>query len=328
MNYRLPRYDYRTNRIKQARFWLLLGTGIFVALIVFINLVYALVRTRVTVKEESYILRDGFPLFTDAKEYIRLIRTYPYVAGVRLTIHRLAAGESYWDVAMRYGISMDTLIAANPFLTTLAPKEGTEVVVPAMDGVLLAIDDVFDVVRMRKRLNYQGDAAGEYKPSLFKLISTDQIRLVFFRAARPVLVNRSIEKLYRLKNFFQQPVRGHFTCLFGGREHPFIQDGTVRFHNGVDIIAPYGTPIRPAREGIVIFTGWRGGFGNTVMIQHHEGYTTLYGHLADITVRMGEWVTRTGVIGHLGSTGWSTGPHLHFTVMKHGMDLDPLYFIW
>jgi len=79
---------------------------------------------------------------------------------------------------------------------------------------------------------------------------------------------------------------------------------------------------------MVIFTGWRGGFGNTVMIQHDEGYTTLYGHLSSISVKVGAWVTKDDIIGQVGSTGFSTGPHLHFTVMKHGQDVNPLLFIW
>ena len=131
-----------------------------------------------------------------------------------------------------------------------------------------------------------------------------------------------------IKNIFQSPLRGNYTSLFGSREHPYIQDGTFRFHNGVDIVSRYGNPIRPAREGMVIFTGWRGGFGNTIIIQHDEGYSTLYGHLSNISVKVGAWVTKNDVIGQVGSTGFSTGPHLHFTVMKHGQDLNPLLFIW
>jgi murein DD-endopeptidase MepM/ murein hydrolase activator NlpD len=328
MNYRMPRNRFKKRGISIPRSRVLMAAGALIAVLVLGNAITALVRDRVTVKEGSYILRNGFPLFTDAKEYLRMVKAYPYVAGVRLSTHRLVTGESYWDVASQYNISIDTLIAANPFITTLQPREGVEVVVPARDGVLLAIDDILDVRRMRRLLNFKGEVGGEYLPSLFRLISTDQIRLVFFKGVRPVVVNQSIEKLYRIKNFFQQPVKGHFTCLFGNREHPFMQDGVLHYHNGVDIIAPYGTPIHPAREGMVIYTGWRGGFGRTVMVQHQEGYTTLYGHLDSITVNEGDWVTADSVIGHLGSTGWSTGPHLHFTVMKHGIDLDPLFFIW
>lgn len=326
MNYRMPRKRFRQRSLNNDR--LIIAGAVLAVMLVLGNVITALVRDRVIVREGSYVTKEGFPLFTDAKEYIRLAKSYPYNPGVRLSFHIMSNGESYWDVAYMHNISIDTLVAANPFITSLVPKSGIEIVVPAQDGVLLAIDDIFDVRRMRNLLDYRGGVRGDYMPGIFRLISTDDIRFVFFRGQRPVIVNNSLEQLYRLKYVFQSPLRGNFTSLFGDRQHPYIQDGTFRFHNGVDICSSYNTPINPAREGMVIFTGWRGGFGKTVMIQHHEGYTTLYGHLSSINVKIGDWVTKDMVIGHVGSTGWSTGPHLHFTVMKHGWDIDPLLFIW
>ncbi|MBN1495675.1 MAG: M23 family metallopeptidase [Spirochaetes bacterium] len=315
-------------QVRQMKTYGIIISIVLAVVILLGNVITALVRDSVKVKKGSYIVKEGFPLFTDSSEYLRMIKQYPYIAGVRLMTHRLAAGESYWDVAYRNNISIDTIIAANPFITSLVPRDGVEIVVPAQDGVLLAIDDILDVRRMRKRLKYEGEVRGEYIPTPFKLISTDDIRLVFFKEARPVIVNNYLEKLYRIKNVFRSPVRGNFTSLFGNREHPFMQDGVVMYHNGVDIGSQRGTPVHPARDGMVIFTGWRGGFGNTVMMQHYEGYTTLYGHLSSISVQCGDWITKDQVLGRVGSTGWSTGPHLHFTVMKHGRDLDPLLFIW
>ncbi len=321
----LPLSRYHIRLIKTYGTFISIG---LVSIFLLGNIITALVRDNVKVKEGSYVIRKGFPLFTDAREYIALIKRYPYNPGVKVTTYRISPGESYWDVAHRNGISIDTLVAANPFLTTLVPKEGTEIVVPATDGLLVAIDEIWDVRRMRRLLDYDGKVTGDYLPTLFKIISTDQIRFVFFRGEKPLVVNDSLEKLYKLKNIFQSPVGGRFTSLFGDRVHPFMEDGTVRYHNGVDIIAPFNTSVHPAREGMVYFTGWRGGFGNTVMIQHHDGYSTLYGHLNAIHVKCGDWVTKKDSIGLLGSTGWSTGPHLHFTVMRHGRDLNPLLFIW
>jgi murein DD-endopeptidase MepM/ murein hydrolase activator NlpD len=317
-------------QVRKVRFYAMVTSIALIAILVLGNIITALVRDSVTVSKGSFALKNGFPLFTNSKEYIRLVKNYPYNAGVRLAIHQMAIGESYWDVAYQNRISMDTIIAANPFITSLVPEEGIDIVVPSEDGVLLAIDDVFDVRRMKNHLNYKGEARGEYLPTPFKLVSTDDIRLVFLRNAKPVIVNNALEKLYRIKNIFHIPLQGNFTSLFGHRYHPFIQDGTVRYHNGVDIVSNYGTPIHPARDGMVIFAGDRGGFGTTVMIQHDEGYTTLYGHLIrnSITVKCGDWVSKSDIIGRVGSTGWSTGPHLHFTIMRHGQDLNPLLFIW
>ena len=316
-------------QVRQIKFYSIIGSIALAAVMILGNIIAAIVCDHVTVKKGSYSTKQGFPLFTDAKEYIRMVKAYPHNPGVRLFTHRLAGGESYWDVAYQYHINIDTLIGANPFITSLVPKDGIEVVVPAADGLLLAIDDVLDVRRMRNLLDYKGEVRGDYLPTPFKIISTDDVRLVFFKGEKPVIVNNSLEKLYRIKNIFQSPIqRGYFTSLFGDRVHPFMQDGELRYHNGVDIVAATGTPVHPTRDGMVIFTGWRGGFGNTVMVQHHEGYTTLYGHLESINTKVGDWVTKKHMIGRVGSTGWSTGPHLHFTVMKHGWDIDPLLFIW
>jgi len=315
-------------QIRQVRGYSIIISITLAAIFVLGNIITALVSDRVTVEESAYVLKDGFPLFTDSKQYIRVVKTYPYNAGVTLKIHRMANGESYWDVAYHYRISIDTIIAANPFITSLIPQDNIEIVVPSADGVLMAFNNVFDVLRMKWRLNFAGQVMGDYCPTPFKIISTDDVRFVFFRGAKPVVTNNAIEKLYKIKNIFQSPVTGNFTSLFGDRVHPFVQDGALRYHNGVDIISNYDTPIHPTREGMVIFTGWRGGFGKTIMIQHSEGYTTLYGHLNSINVKCGDWVTKKNIIGRVGSTGWSTGPHLHFTIMRHGQELNPLYFIW
>ncbi len=322
-----PINRYRTRPIKAYSIAIAAGLG---AIFLLGNVITALVRDSVTVSKGSYILKEGFPLFTDGKEYISLVGHYPYNPGVSLKIHRLSAGESYWDVAYRNNISIDTIVAANPFIQSLVPIDGIEIVVPSVDGVLMALDDVFDVRRMRKRLNFSGATTGDYLPTIFKIISADDIRFVFFKGAKPAIVNNSLEQLYRLKNIFQIPLNGFFTSLFGDRQHPFLLDGSFRYHNGVDIVAHTGAPIHPAREGMIIFTGERGGFGVTVMVQHDEGYTTMYGHLmANSTpFKVGDWVTKKDVIGRVGSTGWSTGPHLHFTIMRHGYDLNPLMFIW
>ncbi len=322
---RIPINRYQVRQIKGYSIII----SIALALIVIIgNVIMAFVSHRVTVEKSAYVLKEGFPLFTDSEQYIRVVKTYPHNPGVVLKIHRMAYGESYWDVAYQYRISIDTLIAANPFLTSLVPQDNIEIVVPAADGVLLAFNNIFDVMRMKWRLDFSGDVFGEYLPTLFRIISTDDVRFVFFKGVKPIVINNAIEKLYRIKNIFQSPVTGNFTSFFGDRVHPFVQDGALRYHNGLDIISNFNTPIYPTREGMVIFTGWRGGFGKTVMVQHTEGYTTLYGHLNAIEVKCGDWVTKKDIIGRVGSTGWSTGPHLHFTIMRHGQDLNPLYFIW
>jgi murein DD-endopeptidase MepM/ murein hydrolase activator NlpD len=100
-------------------------------------------------------------------------------------------------------------------------------------------------------------------------------------------------------------------------------------HAGIDFTAPTGTPIYATADGQVRIAGNRGnGFGNHVIIRHGYGYETLYGHMAKVKARVGQTVKRGEVIGYVGSTGKSTGPHCHYEVHKNGNKIDPVYFFY
>jgi murein DD-endopeptidase MepM/ murein hydrolase activator NlpD len=120
---------------------------------------------------------------------------------------------------------------------------------------------------------------------------------------------------------FQKPVIGHLTSSFGMRFHPLL--GYTRFHKGVDYGAPMGTPIVAVADGRVSFAGWHGGHGNFVKIDHAGGLGSGYGHMSRFAVRAGSFVRQGQVIGYVGSTGLSTGPHLHFEVYKGGAAVNP-----
>ena len=114
---------------------------------------------------------------------------------------------------------------------------------------------------------------------------------------------------------------------FGYRIDPVYK--TVKLHPGLDFAAPAGTPIYATANGTVEFAGNRGdGYGNNVIINHGYGYKTLFGHMFRIKARIGERVNRGEVIGWVGSTGKSTGPHCHYEVIKNGNKIDPIYFFY
>jgi murein DD-endopeptidase MepM/ murein hydrolase activator NlpD len=121
---------------------------------------------------------------------------------------------------------------------------------------------------------------------------------------------------------FMMPADGPITSPFGYRIHPIL--GYSRLHAGTDIGAPYGSPVWASKSGQVIFSGWNGGYGYCVIIAHTGGFTTLYGHLADLAVSVGDRVDQGETIGWVGSTGASTGPHLHFEVWVAGVPTDPM----
>ncbi len=120
-------------------------------------------------------------------------------------------------------------------------------------------------------------------------------------------------------DFYLPEVR--VTSEYGLREHPIT--GDQKFHKGLDMAYAKGTPIQAAADGEVVFSGKKGGYGNTVVIQHAKGYTSLYGHADENIVKVGEKVKKGAVIAYSGSTGHSTGPHLHFEIRKDGKTLDP-----
>jgi murein DD-endopeptidase MepM/ murein hydrolase activator NlpD len=121
------------------------------------------------------------------------------------------------------------------------------------------------------------------------------------------------------------PVRGILTDGFGGRSDPFTREPGQ--HNAIDISSAVGQAIRAPADGIVVKAEWASGYGNVVYVSHGYGYSTRYGHLSSFAVRPGARVKRGEVIGYVGSTGRSTGPHLHYEVRVNNNPVNPLEYI-
>ncbi len=123
------------------------------------------------------------------------------------------------------------------------------------------------------------------------------------------------------------PVMGKLESGLGGRRNPFGGGGGFEYHEGQDIDAPYGTPVQVAASGRVIIAGRQRGYGNVVYVDHGNGLSTRYGHLSEIDVTVGQTVTRGQTIGLVGSTGRSTGPHLHYEVRINNQPVDPRQYL-
>ena len=121
--------------------------------------------------------------------------------------------------------------------------------------------------------------------------------------------------------FSHRPVPGAMTSPFGDRVHPIF--GTVRAHKGIDFHGDHGEAIVAGAGGVVLSAGWRNGYGNTVVLSHGNGFTSLYAHMTEVAVSAGDSVAGGDTIGSVGSTGWSTGPHLHLEVRVDGIAVDP-----
>jgi murein DD-endopeptidase MepM/ murein hydrolase activator NlpD len=148
---------------------------------------------------------------------------------------------------------------------------------------------------------------------------------------------RQEQSLQDLQTYFQNqkvrlastpsvwPTRGWVTSDFGNRLDPYTADRVM--HHGLDIAAPYGKDVLSPSDGIVVFSGLEGGYGNVLVIDHGYGVKTRYGHLAQIDVKAGERVSRGQKLGSVGNTGRSTGPHLHYEVRVNGVPENPRKFI-
>lgn len=121
------------------------------------------------------------------------------------------------------------------------------------------------------------------------------------------------------------PDQYRITSYFGYRIHPIFK--TEKMHTGLDIGMPTGSKIVAAQSGVIIYAGWLGGYGKTIMIDHGGGIVTLYGHNSSLVVSVGEEVNKGQQISKAGSTGNSTGPHLHFEVRRNGEYVDPLEYV-
>jgi murein DD-endopeptidase MepM/ murein hydrolase activator NlpD len=121
------------------------------------------------------------------------------------------------------------------------------------------------------------------------------------------------------------PTEGRITSAFGSRKHP--RTGERQFHTGVDIAANLGKPVRATADGIVSFADWSGGSGNLVAVEHGFGFSTFYAHNRTLNVKIGQKVNRGDIIGYIGSTGNSTGPHVHYEIWKDGKTMNPYKFL-
>ncbi len=123
---------------------------------------------------------------------------------------------------------------------------------------------------------------------------------------------------------FLMPVSGEISSRFGRRAHPFRR--VTHFHTGIDIRARRGTPIMTAAAGRVVYAGWKRGYGLMVEVEHGSGFRTVYAHCSKLQVRVGAMIQAGSTIGLVGSTGVTTGSHLHFEIMRGSILIDPLSF--
>ena len=239
--------------------------------------------------------------------------------------HTLLQGETLSDVAQQYGMTLNALIGANPDISSLdqLPMQ-LELLIPPTEGLVITLHPDEDLGEVLK--SYGVDPVEVVKAN--NLQSPGDLTggtLLFLPGVSPERALERLAKVREEENRYLWPVHGRITSYYGRRN---LGLGTSAFHRAVDISAPTGTPIVAARSGTVSFVGWSDqGYGNLIKIRHSGGAETWYAHNSQMNVSVGQYVHQSETIGLVGSTGLSTGPHLHFEVHENGEALDPLGFL-
>ncbi len=239
--------------------------------------------------------------------------------------HQLQPGESLSEIASLYGISLNALVGANPDLSSLDRlPTGVELLIPPREGLVVTLGEIDGLQELLE----------EYGVSPLEVARANNIRsladlqngmLLFLPGVEPAAALERLARVREEELRYVWPLHGRITSYFGRRN---LGMGTSSFHRGIDVAAPTGTPVYAARSGTVVFSGWStSGYGYLIRIRHSGGDETWYGHFSTLIAGVNEYVAQGEMIGLVGSTGISTGPHLHFELHESGSAVDPIGYL-
>ena len=235
--------------------------------------------------------------------------------------YRVKAGDMIGFIADAFDVTQDTIISVNNIRQSRLIQPGQYLKIPSMPGIIYTV---------KKNGETPATIAEKYKVNAEKCANANYVSLDTELKAGTSLFIPDAELDWATRqeingDLFKKPIHARYwlSSKYGWRDSPF-NAGKRTFHGGIDMAIASGTPVYAALDGSVSATGYNATYGNYVIITHHSGYKTLYGHLSSINCRKGNFVYTNTMIGRVGSTGMSTGPHLHFTVYKNGKTINPL----
>jgi murein DD-endopeptidase MepM/ murein hydrolase activator NlpD len=259
-------------------------------------------------------------------------------------IHKVEKGESFWSIAHKYNLTVEDLIKANPDKNPelIHPGDELSLIIPKPYITVVTVEKVtyegktefgteyqlssnmYNDEAIIKRKGIPGKSLFVAKVEKHNGIEMDRVILKETILSKPVnqIVLKGTKEPPPKKGtgVFINPLPvGRLTSRFG------IRWG--RMHNGIDLAARTGTPIKAADGGVVTYAGWRGNYGYLVEIDHGGGFKTRYGHCSKIYVKVGQKVYKGKIIAAVGNTGRSTGPHVHFEVLKYDKPVNPYNYI-
>ncbi len=233
--------------------------------------------------------------------------------------YKVKAGDTISGIAKKFGLTnISTLISVNDIGNVRQLAAGQKLRIPSIDGIIYTV----------KKGDSLNSIVSKNKISLEQLLDVNELTSETLTAGQQLFLPGAAMDAASLRNamgeLFRIPISAKFrwTSPYGYRIDPI--SGVKSFHTGTDMACPTGTPILAAMSGKVVSTGQTRVYGNYVILDHGNGYQTVYMHMSKIIATKGQWVSQGTRIGLVGSTGYSTGPHLHFTVYKNGKLVDPM----
>lgn len=240
-------------------------------------------------------------------------------------VYVVQAGDNVSKIAASFGLRPETVLWSNPELETWPDYivVGQELFIPPVDGAyhIVKAGETLDSIAKRYSVDPAVIVESEYNDLSEPYQLQEGQGVMVPGGTRPV-VPRYVQATAPPPANAPQG-SGNFMWPTSG----YLTQGYWLGHQAIDIGAPTGTPIYSADAGYVAATGWMGGYGNYIIINHGNGFETLYAHLSEIRVIAGQGVQRGGLIGLVGSTGRSTGPHLHFEIRQGGVKRNPIGFL-
>lgn len=233
--------------------------------------------------------------------------------------YRVQKGDMIGFIADKFNVTQDTIISVNNIHQSRLIQIGQILKIPSMPGIVYTV---------KKNGETANSIAEKFEVSAEKLARVNHLQENQNLVAGQTLFapDALLDWVTRQEingDLFHKPVRSRYylSSYYGWRSSPF--SGKRSYHSGVDMACPQGTTVYAALGGTVTSVGYNNVYGNYIIVTHHSGYKTLYGHLSKQLVTRGKWVDTNSRIGLVGSTGLSTGPHLHFTVYKFGKTVNP-----
>ncbi|MDR3164874.1 MAG: peptidoglycan DD-metalloendopeptidase family protein [Synergistaceae bacterium] len=287
-------------------------------------------------------LREGQILYIPANEnaveatlkYVRglkedAVNKLKQAAPLEMTDYVIKNGDTLWQIANTFNLDVNTIFGCNKVSEGDVLKVDSIIKIPNQDGIFITVKKGQTVEKLAKEYDIYPEAI--LSANRMEEASLKQGSQLFLPGAKVAVaesngktnaVASKVKNTVSVKKGFGWPVAGKISSSYGRRRHPVR--GNSDFHTGIDIRAPRGRTIAASSAGKVVHAGWMGGYGRTIVISHPGNITTLYGHCSKLLVKVGANVRRGQAVARIGSTGISTGNHVHFEVRSGGRPINPI----